>query len=84
MRTSPDLTEHCKLDAQSERRPRAGGIDKKAADLKRELLVEEGFSGVEECPIRALQLGPAGQFGCSGNVSNGTATYDDGRTVFPG
>jgi hypothetical protein len=53
-----------------------------AADVKRTLLVEKGFSGVEECYICSLRLSSVGQFGCQGNVSGGLATFDDGSTRY--
>jgi hypothetical protein len=51
------------------------------ANLKRDLLIEDGFSGFQERPIRSLRLGHIGQFGGPGNTSGGLATFDDGSTL---
>ena len=56
------------------------GLSGHRADIKRDFLIENGLSGVKECPIRALRLGPVGQCGCSGNTSGSLATFDDGST----
>ena len=42
---------------------------------------ENGFSGVEQCPIRALRLDPVRQRRCLANASGGLATIDDGSTL---
>ena len=36
----------------------AGWVDQAGADIERDLLIEDGFFGVEECPIRALRTRP--------------------------
>jgi hypothetical protein len=48
--------------------------------MKRALLAEDGFSGYEECPIRAVRLGRIGQFDYPGKTCGGPATFDDGNT----
>jgi hypothetical protein len=58
----------------------AGWCNRAAADLKRDLLSEAAFCGVEEYHIRALRLGPAGQLPYSGGASGSLATIDDGST----
>ena len=55
-------------------------INEIVANVKRDLLLEDDFSGVEEGPIRVLRLGAVGQCSCSGNASGGLATFDDGST----
>jgi hypothetical protein len=57
-----------------------GWVDPKGADVQRNLLIEGAFSGVEECPLRALQFGPSGQLSCSGSAPGSLATIDDGST----
>jgi len=56
-------------------------VDRAGSDLKRDLLIEVAFcGGVEECHIRALQLGPTGQLPYLGSASGRLATIDDGST----
>jgi hypothetical protein len=50
------------------------------AGLTYRALTSRDFSGVEECPIRALRLGPVRQRRCLANASGGLATLDDGST----
>jgi hypothetical protein len=58
----------------------AGWSDVTTTDVKENLLFEDGLSGVEECSIRALRLGPVRQGSCLANASGGLATLDDGST----
>ena len=46
-------------------------VDQPTSEVKRNLLREGAFSGVEECPIRALRLGHGCQLDGSGNTSGG-------------
>jgi hypothetical protein len=57
-----------------------GWVDQKGADVQRNLLIEGAFSGVEECPLHALQFGPSGQLSYSGSAPGSLATIDDGST----
>jgi hypothetical protein len=50
------------------------------ADVKRNLLFENGLSGVEEWSIHTLQLRPVGPYGCLADASGVLATLDDGST----
>src|SRR5437867_13344340 len=59
----------------------AGRVSQATANLKRDLLIEDGFSGVQQCPIRALRLGRIGQLGAPVNTPGGLATFDDGSTA---
>jgi hypothetical protein len=58
----------------------AGWVSQAPANLKRDLLIEDGFSGVQRMSYRALRLGHIDQFGCPGNTSGSLATFDDGST----
>ena len=58
-----------------------GWVDPKGADVERNLLIEGAFSGVEECPLRALQFGPSSQLSYSGSALGSLATIDDGSTT---
>ena len=58
----------------------ASWSDPTTTDVKGNLLFEDGFSGVEQYPIRALRLGPVRQRRCLANASGGLATLDDGST----
>jgi hypothetical protein len=58
----------------------AGWVDPAGANVKRDLLIEAAFCGVEESHIRAFRLGPVGPCGCPGNASGSLATLDDGST----
>jgi hypothetical protein len=55
----------------------AGWIDQQSTDIERNLLIEDGFSGVEEF---ALQNALGSQFSYSGSAGGGLATIDDGST----
>jgi hypothetical protein len=57
-----------------------GWVDPKGADVQRNLLIEGAFSGVEECPLHALQFGPSGQLSYSASAPGSLATIDDGST----
>jgi hypothetical protein len=59
----------------------AGWIDQPSTDIERNLLIEDGFSGVKECPIRALRPGHIGQLDGPGNASGSLATFDGGNTA---
>jgi len=58
----------------------ASWSDPTTTDIKGNLLFEDGFSGAEECQIRALRLDPVRQRRCLANASGGLATIDDGST----
>ena len=58
----------------------AGWVDQSGIDPKRNLLIEAGFCGIEECPIGAVRLGLVCQSSCLANGSGGLATLDDGST----
>jgi hypothetical protein len=62
-------------------RRHAGWSDPTTTDVKGNLLFEDGLSGVEECSIRALRLGPVRQGSCLANASGGLATLDDASTL---
>ena len=47
---------------------------------ERKFLFEGGLSGVEECSIRALRLGPVRQGSCLANGSGSLTTFNDGST----
>ena len=51
----------------------ASWSDPTTTDVKGNRLFEDGFSGVEQCPIRALRLGPVRQRSCLANASGGTS-----------
>jgi hypothetical protein len=55
----------------------AGWIDQQSTDTERNLLIEDGFSGVEEF---ALQNAMGSQFSYCGSAGGGLATIDDGST----
>ena len=55
-----------------------GWVDQAGAE--RTLLIEAAFSNVEECSIRALRDGPAGQISYSRSPPGGLTTIDDGST----
>ena len=57
------------------------GLTRRRLTFKRDLLIENGFSGVKECPIRALRPGRIGQLGGPGNTSGSLATFDGGSTT---
>ena len=70
-------------DATGSRLPEsgyAGWSDPTTTDVKGNLLFENSLSGVEECLIRALRLGPVRPYSCPANASGGLATLDDGST----
>ena len=58
----------------------AGWVDRAGADTERSLLIEDRFSGVEECHIRGLLLDPSGHPRCSRSGSGSLTTIDDGST----
>ena len=58
----------------------ASWSDPTTTDVKGNLLFEDGISGVEQCPIRALRLGPVPLRSCLANASGGLATIGDGST----
>ena len=74
--TSSGLTVHSNSDVNLGRR--LGWVDLPCADIERSLLIEDGFSGVEACRIRALLLDPSGHLRCSESGSGSPATIDDG------
>ena len=74
--TSPGL----EIRTGSQNTSLAGWVDPKGADVQRNLLIEGAFSGVEECPLHALQFGPSGQLSYSGSAPGSLATIDDGST----
>ena len=59
-----------------------GWVDQKDAEVQRNLLIEGAFSGVEECPLHALQSGPSGQLSYSRSTPGSLATIDDGSTFY--
>jgi hypothetical protein len=64
----------------SQNTSQAGWVDQAGADVKRNLLIEAAFYGVQECLAGAIRNGTAGQFPCSGNPFASLAIVDDGRT----
>ena len=75
--TSPCLD----IRTESQNTSLPGRADPKGAALQRNLLIEGAFSGVEECPLHALQFGPSGQLSHSGSAPGSLATIDDGSTM---
>ena len=70
-----DPQEGSRGQSRTKSRDRSGTIEASAA-----VLIEDSFSGVKECPIRALRLGIYGPCSCSANDSGCLATIDDGST----
>ena len=58
----------------------AGWSDPATIDAKGNLLFEDGLSGVEECPVRALRSVPSVSVVAWRMPLAGLATLDDGST----
>ena len=76
--TCPFIEPDIEIRTRSQGTGHAAQVDQEEVDVGRDLLVEDGFPGVEEYPIRALLLGPDCQFCYSAIACGGIATVDDG------
>lgn len=62
----------------------ATGVDQQVADIEGYFLIEDVYAVVEERPIRAIGLGPPGDFYLFGIGFSGLATIDDGNPLLSG